>query len=103
MTKHFNPEFREEVAELVVDKGYSVREAADAMSVGKLLSCLGNEDSVDIKYILRRYPSDNVRLNQAILNSLTKKPERHHFEMDAKPNIVRFMNSTGGVGNNMGI
>jgi transposase len=35
MTKHFNPEFRQEVAELVVDKGYSVREAADAMSVGK--------------------------------------------------------------------
>jgi len=28
MTKHFNPEFRQEVAELVVDKGYSVREAA---------------------------------------------------------------------------
>ena len=35
MTKHFNPEFRQEVAELVVDKSYSVREAADAMSVGK--------------------------------------------------------------------
>ena len=35
MTKHFNPEFRQEVAELVADKGYSVREAADAMSVGK--------------------------------------------------------------------
>ena len=65
---------------------------------GKVLSCLGNEDSVDIKYILRRYPSDNVRLNQAILDSITKKPERHHFEMDAKPDIVRFMNSTGGSG-----
>ena len=35
MTKHFNPEFRQEVAELVTDKGYSVREAADAMNVGK--------------------------------------------------------------------
>jgi len=33
--KHFKPEFRQEVAELVVDKGYSIREAADAMSVGK--------------------------------------------------------------------
>ena len=33
--KHFKPEFRQEVAELVVDKGYSVREAADAMNVGK--------------------------------------------------------------------
>ena len=36
MTKpHFKPEFRQEVAELVVDKGYSIREAAEAMGVGK--------------------------------------------------------------------
>lgn len=35
MTKHFKPEFRLEVAQLVVDKGYSVREASDAMNVGK--------------------------------------------------------------------
>ena len=36
MTKrNFNPEFRNEVAELVLDKGYSVREAAEAMNVGK--------------------------------------------------------------------
>ena len=35
MTKHFKPEFRLEVAQLVVDKGYSVREAAEAMNVGK--------------------------------------------------------------------
>jgi len=36
MTKrHFKPEYRQEVAELVLDKDYSVKEAADAMSVGK--------------------------------------------------------------------
>jgi len=36
MTKpHFKPEFRQEVAELVVEKNYSVREAAEAMGVGK--------------------------------------------------------------------
>lgn len=32
--RHFKPEFRNEVAELVLDKGYSVRDAAEAMSVG---------------------------------------------------------------------
>ena len=32
---NFKPEFRLEVAQLVVDKGYSVREAAEAMNVGK--------------------------------------------------------------------
>jgi len=36
MTKrHFKPEFRQEVAELVLDKNYSVKEAATAMNVGK--------------------------------------------------------------------
>jgi len=33
--KHFKPAFRQEVAELVLDQGYSIREAADAMGVGK--------------------------------------------------------------------
>ncbi len=32
---NFKPEFRLEVAELVVRQGYSVREAAEAMNVGK--------------------------------------------------------------------
>ena len=31
----FKPEFRLEVAQLVVNQGYSVREAAEAMNVGK--------------------------------------------------------------------
>lgn len=31
----FKPEFRLEVAQLVLDKGYSICEAADAMDVGK--------------------------------------------------------------------
>ena len=35
MTKHYSPEFRTEVAELVASKGYSVRDAAELMCVGK--------------------------------------------------------------------
>ena len=31
----FNPEFRLEVAQLVVNQGYSVKEASEAMNVGK--------------------------------------------------------------------
>ena len=34
-TSRYKPEFRLEVAQLVVDKDYSVREAAEAMNVGK--------------------------------------------------------------------
>ncbi len=33
--RNFTPEFRLEAAQLVVDQGYSVREAEEAMSVGK--------------------------------------------------------------------
>lgn len=33
--RNFTPEFRLEAAQLVVDQGYSVREAAEAMDVGK--------------------------------------------------------------------
>ena len=35
MAKHYKPAFRQEVAELVVDKNYSIREASEAMAVGK--------------------------------------------------------------------
>ena len=35
-SKHnYSPEFRLECAQLIVDQGYTVREAAEAMSVGK--------------------------------------------------------------------
>ncbi|MEX2964712.1 transposase [Microbulbifer sp. TYP-18] len=33
--KHFPPEFRLEAAQLVVDQNYTVREACEAMGVGK--------------------------------------------------------------------
>jgi len=33
--RHFSPNFRLEAAQLVVDQNYSIREAADAMNVGK--------------------------------------------------------------------
>lgn len=33
--RNFSPEFRLECAQLIVDQGYSVREAAEAMNVGK--------------------------------------------------------------------
>ncbi|HSH50441.1 MAG TPA: transposase, partial [Bacteroidales bacterium] len=32
--RNYSPEFRLEAAQLVVDQNYTVREAADAMSVG---------------------------------------------------------------------
>ena len=63
---------------------------------GKLLLCLGNEHSVDLKEIVRRYPGDTDRLKTVIRDSMGIKPEQHHFTNDGDVQIVRFMNMTGG-------
>ena len=63
---------------------------------GRLLLCLGNEHSVDLRAVLRRYPGERERLKQAIVDAMTIKPERHYFDLDEEPQILRFMNATGG-------
>ncbi len=63
---------------------------------GRLLLCLGNEHSVDLKAVVRGYPGDRDRLAEAIVDALRIKPERHHFELAGEPQILRFMNATGG-------
>lgn len=65
-------------------------------ATGQLLLCLGNEHSVDLKAVVRDYPKDSKRLKAAIIDSMMIKPERHHFELSDEPEIVRFMNTTGG-------
>ncbi|MBS8267223.1 GTP 3',8-cyclase MoaA [Halomonas litopenaei] len=63
---------------------------------GRLLLCLGNEHSVDLRAVLRRYPGDLEKLKAAIVEALPLKPERHHFTTDGDVQVVRFMNMTGG-------
>ncbi|TVU89280.1 GTP 3',8-cyclase MoaA [Vreelandella titanicae] len=63
---------------------------------GRLLLCLGNEHSVDLRAVMRRYPGDTQRLKTNIVAAMEKKPERHHFTTDGEVQIVRFMNATGG-------
>lgn len=63
---------------------------------GRLLLCLGNEHSVDLKAVLRRYPGDAKRLESAIIESMKLKPYRHNFELNDDVQVVRFMNMTGG-------
>ncbi|WP_372239271.1 GTP 3',8-cyclase MoaA [Pseudomonas sp. R2-7-07] len=63
---------------------------------GRLLLCLGNEHSVDLKAVLRRYPGEPQRLERAILESMKLKPYRHNFSLDDEVQVVRFMNMTGG-------
>jgi cyclic pyranopterin phosphate synthase len=63
---------------------------------GRLLLCLGNEHSIDLKPILRSCAGDIAPLKQAIVESMALKPERHYFDNSVTPEIVRFMNMTGG-------
>ncbi|OOV87669.1 GTP 3',8-cyclase MoaA [Oceanospirillum linum] len=63
---------------------------------GRLLLCLGNEHSVDLRAIIRANPGDIEPLKQAIRDSMAIKPERHHFTTDGDVQVVRFMNMTGG-------
>ncbi|MBN2700966.1 MAG: GTP 3',8-cyclase MoaA [Methylothermaceae bacterium] len=63
---------------------------------GRLLLCLGNEHSVDLKQVLRRYPGEGDQLKAAIMKAMEIKPERHYFELDEQPIVLRHMNVTGG-------
>ncbi len=63
---------------------------------GRLLLCLGNEHSVDLRAVLRAHPGDKDRLKSVIVAAMDLKPERHFFEQDDAPAILRFMNMTGG-------
>ncbi|QFU01453.1 Cyclic pyranopterin monophosphate synthase [Halomonas sp. THAF5a] len=63
---------------------------------GRLLLCLGNEHSVDLRAVLRRHPGDIEAVKSAIVRAMPLKPERHHFTTDGDVQVVRFMNMTGG-------
>lgn len=63
---------------------------------GRLLLCLGNEHSVDLRAVIRRYPNNPERLKQAIIQAMDLKPEKHEFNLEDEPQIIRFMNMTGG-------
>jgi cyclic pyranopterin phosphate synthase len=63
---------------------------------GRLLLCLGNEHSVDLKKIVRTHPGKQSILQQAIVDAMQIKPEKHEFNLHAQPVILRYMNKTGG-------
>ncbi|WP_457807974.1 GTP 3',8-cyclase MoaA [Kushneria sp. EE4] len=63
---------------------------------GRLLLCLGNEHSTDLREVIRDNPGEIEPLKQRIRDSMSLKPHRHHFTTDGDVQIVRFMNMTGG-------
>lgn len=72
-------------------------------ATGRLLLCLGNEHSVDLRAVMRdsyflTQPIDEQihQLKNTIQNAMAIKPEKHEFNLSAEPQILRFMNTTGG-------
>jgi GTP 3',8-cyclase len=63
---------------------------------GRLLLCLGNEHSVDLRRVLRSHPETDDKLRETIIGAMDLKPERHHFSSEGDVQILRFMNMTGG-------
>ncbi|MCL7419372.1 MAG: GTP 3',8-cyclase MoaA [Methylobacter sp.] len=63
---------------------------------GRLLLCLGNEHSVDLKKVIRAHPGNTEVLKQAIIDAMSIKPEKHEFNIHEQPIILRHMSVTGG-------
>ncbi len=63
---------------------------------GRLLLCLGQEHSMDLRQVLRDHPKDDGKIREALLQSMTIKPQGHEFDLQAQPLIFRHMSATGG-------
>ena len=63
---------------------------------GRLLLCLGQEHSVDLKHILRSNPGDLNVVKRAIVDSMAIKPKGHDFNLREQTLIFRHMSHTGG-------
>jgi cyclic pyranopterin phosphate synthase len=63
---------------------------------GRLLLCLGQEHSVDLRHVLRAHPGNGEWLKQAIVAAIAIKPRGHNFQIGSYPVVLRHMNHTGG-------
>lgn len=63
---------------------------------GRLLLCLGQEFSTDLRRALRANPLDDASVKRAIRAAMAIKPRGHDFDLNAQPIIFRHMNATGG-------
>jgi len=63
---------------------------------GRLLLCLGNEHSVDLKAAVRNPANTIDDIKQIIIDAMQIKPEKHEFDLNEQPIIMRHMSATGG-------
>ncbi len=63
---------------------------------GRLLLCLGQEHSLDLRHIMRAHPGEPEVLEQALIESMQIKPKGHDFNLNSQEILLRHMNLTGG-------
>ena len=63
---------------------------------GRLLLCLGHENALDLRALVRRHPTTDRPLLEAIQAALLRKPLRHEFASSGEVQVLRFMSATGG-------
>lgn len=63
---------------------------------GRLLLCLGQEHSLDLRHVIRANPGNPEALEQAIIDSMQIKPKGHDFNLNSQEILLRHMNLTGG-------
>ncbi len=63
---------------------------------GRLLLCLGQENSLDMRSLIRRFPTTDTPIQEALLKALQAKPVQHDFSVGGSVKVIRFMNMTGG-------
>ncbi|MBU2332301.1 MAG: GTP 3',8-cyclase MoaA [Gammaproteobacteria bacterium] len=63
---------------------------------GRLLLCLGHENAIDLRALLRRHPISDQPAIDAIHAALQRKPLRHEFSSGGEVQVLRFMNASGG-------
>lgn len=66
---------------------------------GTLYMCLGQDDSVDLREVLRASPDDDAPLIEAVRGAVARKPKGHDFVIDREVGdgvLRRHMNTTGG-------
>ena len=66
---------------------------------GRIYMCLGQDDHVDLRAVMREGASGDDALNNALDQAMGAKPERHDFRIDrpgAAPALPRHMSMTGG-------
>ncbi len=63
---------------------------------GRLLLCLGQDHSVDLRQVIRTHPGEPEALEQALIDSMQIKPKGHDFNLNSQEILLRHMNLTGG-------